>query len=362
MRKFRLILPLLCAAGSLLTAQAEVEWLATEHDFGAFQEDDGKVSCEFRFVNLGEEPVSVRAARAACGCTTPSFTKTPVEHGDTGVVKVTFNPSGRPGRFNKRVVMDIAGGIDIPRQQLEIKGVVIGSSNTLRSRYPVEKGSIKLRGDQLAFGTVLRGKAKSTFLEVYNAAADSLRPQFHNVPGYIRLTPASKDAIPPGEQMVYSVVLTPDASTPYGILADSLQMEVPGEGAVKIDLTAIVEEDFSRLTPREREDAPVAVLPDQRFDFGRLAPGSAPQTRVFEIANKGKNELLIHRVYTADPGVSVSVDRNKVKRGKTARVSVTVDPAMLPGDLLNARVLVIANDPENPQQVVRVVGEIVEQF
>lgn len=360
MSKLRILLPLLCAAAMALPARGAIEWLSTEHDFGAFHEDDGKVSCEFRFVNLGEEPVSVRAARASCGCTAPSFTKDAIAKGDTGVVKVTFNPTGRPGRFAKRVVMDIAGAYDIPRQQLLIKGVVIGSSNTLRSRYPVEKGSIKLKGDQLAFGTVLRGKAKSTFLEVYNAASDSLPLDFPSVPGYIRLTPASKGPIPPGEQMVYSVVLTPNASTPYGILTDSLQLEVPGEGKVNVDLTAIVEEDFSTLTPRQREEAPVASLPDQRLDFGRIPAGSAPQTRIFEITNKGKNELLIHRVYTADPGVEVALDRNKLKRGKSARVSVTVDPSRLPGDLLNARILVIANDPENPQQVVRVVGEIVE--
>ena len=67
----------------LSPSQAKVRWLQTTHDFGAFKEDDGKVTCEFSFVNTGDEPVTVRAARASCGCTTPSFTKTPIEPGDT---------------------------------------------------------------------------------------------------------------------------------------------------------------------------------------------------------------------------------------------------------------------------------------
>ena len=92
-----------------LSAAAKVEWLKTTHDFGAFKEDDGKVTCEFRFINRGQEAVTVRAARASCGCTTPSFTKTPIEPGDTGLVTVVFNPTGRPGRFSKTVTMDIAG-------------------------------------------------------------------------------------------------------------------------------------------------------------------------------------------------------------------------------------------------------------
>ena len=338
----------------LSPSQAKVRWLQTTHDFGAFKEDDGKVTCEFSFVNTGDEPVTVRAARASCGCTTPSFTKTPIEPGDTGLVKVAFNPTGRPGRFSKTVTMDIAGAGAGPRQTLVIKGVVIGSANTLRSRYPVEAGSMKLRTTAVPFGTVLKGKAKSAFVEVYNASASPIVPRWSNLPSYLRVA-SSADTVPAGEQVVYSLVLTPTETALYGILTDSLTLS-SGPDNVKIDITAILEEDFSRLTPGQRMKAPVIKIDRDRVDFGEFPADAAPITRSFTIENTGKGDLFLRRVYTIDPGVTVGTETDKIKKGKSAQVRVTVYPDQLPSPLLNARIQIIANDPENPITIVRAVG------
>ena len=341
-----------------LALPGQVRWLEASHDFGAFKEDDGKVTCHFRFVNTGKDAVSVRAARASCGCTAPSFTKTPVEPGDTGTITVRFNPTGRPGRFSKSVAIDLAGETDLPRQNLVIKGVVIGSSNTLRSRYPIEAGALKFRTTQIPFGSVTKGKAKSAFLEVYNSSEDSVSPQWERVPQCIRVASSDKGAIPPGEQAVYSMVLTPDATSLYGIFTDSLLLGLPGEVTVKIDVTAILEEDFSRLTPGQRQKAPVIDIEGDRVDFGVIDTGTEETSRNFTITNRGQSDLMLRRVYTIDPGVTVRVSTDKVKKGKTAIVTVTVKPGELPADILNARIQVIANDPDNPITIVRAVGEV----
>lgn len=338
--------------------QAGVRWVDTTHDFGAFKEDDGKVTCRFEFVNNGPEAVSIRAARASCGCTTPSFTKHAVEAGDTGVVTVTFNPTGRPGRFSKSVAIDMAGEGNLPRQTLVIKGVVIGSANTLRSRYPVEHGAVKLRTTQIPFGTVLKGRAKSAFLEVYNASEQPIAPRWEGVPEYIRIASSEEKAIPPGEQAVYSFVLTPGNTALYGILTDSVFLAVDNTAPLKVDLTAILEEDFSRLTEAERAKAPVVRTDGDRVDFGRFERDGGLVSRTFTISNDGKSDLLLRRVYTIDPGVTIKTSSNKIKKGKHATVTVTVDPAKLPGDILNARIQIIANDPEMPITIMRAVGEI----
>lgn len=342
---------ILAAAAS----HAAVKWLNTVNDFGAFKEDDGKVTCTFRFVNEGPDPVTIRAARASCGCTTPSFTKTPVEPGDTGEIRAAFNPIGRPGRFSKSITVDIAGAGAGPRQSLTVKGVVIGSSNTLRSRYPVEAGPLKLRTAQVPFGTVLKGKAKSAFVEVYNSSSEPVVPLWENTPRYIRIA-ASQDTIPPGEQVVYSLVLTPTETALYGILTDSINLSAPGSDPLRLDLTAILEEDFSTLTPGQRRNAPVLSLPLDRVNFDRFPADGGPQTRTMEISNTGKSDLLVRRIYTTDPGVEVSVSSDKIKKGKTAAVTVTVDPARLPAPMLNARIQLITNDPDNPIAIIRAVG------
>ena len=72
--------------------------------------------------------------RASCGCTSPSYTKQPVAPGETGTVTVTFNPAGRPGRFTKTLMVDLAGDDGTERKTLTINGVVIGSESTLMTR------------------------------------------------------------------------------------------------------------------------------------------------------------------------------------------------------------------------------------
>ena len=120
---------MLCA----LMAQAQVEWLNTEHNFGAFHEADGKAACTFRFVNHGNEAVAIIGARANCGCTSPQYPLDPVAPGDTAAISVAYDPAGRPGRFTKYVQVEISGQ---PRQRLAINGVVIGNASSIGSQYP----------------------------------------------------------------------------------------------------------------------------------------------------------------------------------------------------------------------------------
>ena len=42
---------------------------------------------------------------ASCGCTTPTWTKEPIEPGKKGSVTVAYNPLGRPGVFTKTITV-----------------------------------------------------------------------------------------------------------------------------------------------------------------------------------------------------------------------------------------------------------------
>ena len=179
-------------------------------------------------------------------------------------------------------------------------------------------------------------------------------PRWSNLPSYLRVA-SSADTVPAGEQVVYSLVLTPTETALYGILTDSLTLS-SGPDNVKIDITAILEEDFSRLTPGQRMKAPVIKIDRDRVDFGEFPADAAPITRSFTIENTGKGDLFLRRVYTIDPGVTVEAETDKIKKGKSAQVRVTVYPDQLPSPLLNARIQIIANDPENPITIVRAVG------
>ncbi len=88
----------MCAAADDAVANG-VEWLGTSHDFGAFDESMGVVETEFRFVNRGDEPVVILAARANCGCTTPRYRRDAVAARRYGFGGGGVQPVGARGAF-----------------------------------------------------------------------------------------------------------------------------------------------------------------------------------------------------------------------------------------------------------------------
>lgn len=82
-----------------------ISWKVTEHDFGTFKEELGIQSAKFEFVNTGNETLYVTNVRASCGCTATDYSKEPIQPGGKGFVTATYNPAGRPGKFNKSITV-----------------------------------------------------------------------------------------------------------------------------------------------------------------------------------------------------------------------------------------------------------------
>ncbi|MCC8171924.1 MAG: DUF1573 domain-containing protein [Parabacteroides sp.] len=99
-----ILFTLLLAVGTASAQQkANISVENTVHDFGTIAENGGKVSHTFTIKNTGDAPLVITRVIASCGCTTPEWTKTPIEPGQTGEVKVTYNPARRPGPFAKTI-------------------------------------------------------------------------------------------------------------------------------------------------------------------------------------------------------------------------------------------------------------------
>jgi len=92
------------------------------HDFGEIPED-GSVTYEFSFTNVGVTPLIIEGAKASCGCTTPEWPQTPIEPNAEGKIKVSYNTKGRPGNFNKAIT--ITSNAVTPTKRIFIKGNVI---------------------------------------------------------------------------------------------------------------------------------------------------------------------------------------------------------------------------------------------
>jgi hypothetical protein len=136
--KFALIIPALASLFLMASVpnfstktNGENVWLATEgeitlnktiHDFGVVKQNGGNVSATFIITNNTKAPVILTNVVASCGCTTPQWTKEPIEPGKTGEVIATYNPKGRPGPFDKSITILTTGNPE--RLIARIKGTV----------------------------------------------------------------------------------------------------------------------------------------------------------------------------------------------------------------------------------------------
>ena len=86
-------------------AQAVITFEKNTHNFGSFTEDREMIY-EFVFTNTGDKPLVINQAFSSCGCTVPTFTETPVQPGEKGVIKVRYNGKGTfGGPFKKPVTV-----------------------------------------------------------------------------------------------------------------------------------------------------------------------------------------------------------------------------------------------------------------
>ena len=122
MKKLLLIGFMLVAGFTVAKAQqAEFKFDKEVHDFGKIKEGT-LATFDFKFVNVGDEPLIITNVTAPCGCTVPKWTKEPVKKGETGIVTVSYNSAGRPVPFNKNVT--ITSNSKTPQKVLYIKGEV----------------------------------------------------------------------------------------------------------------------------------------------------------------------------------------------------------------------------------------------
>jgi len=122
MKKILLMAIMLLGSMTMMLAQkpAEIKFDKVTHNFGNFSDKEPVVSCVFSFTNVGEKPLVVNQAVASCGCTVPEYTKTPIQPGEKGEIKVTYNGTGKfAGHFKKSITIRTNGAVEMTRLYIE---------------------------------------------------------------------------------------------------------------------------------------------------------------------------------------------------------------------------------------------------
>ncbi len=322
----------------------EVEW-----DFGRIEEADGKVSHTFAYTNTATHPVSIERIYSSCGCTTGDYSRRPLKAGATEHFTVTFNPEGRPGRFDKRITIVYDQGRG--RTILRIKGVVKGRKRSDEDLYPYALGSgVRADTTYKAFGNVEQGTSKSMTIALVNTSDKGvvIEPLWEESSGLLELF--LPDTLAPKEVALATATYVLGEEEPrYGLLRDKIGIVIDGVRSKEvITTTAFGVDRFEKTTTLK----PQAVIEPSWYDFGAVATPSI-QHCVVSITNTGNAPLVVRNVTPREGTKIMLAEGTTIAPSQTVMVEVELEVPAGTYDTLFGGGIVVVNDPARPVRELR---------
>ena len=337
--------------------RAQIVFEPAAWDFGTIRETDGRVSHTFRGTNRGTKPVVLLDVVASCGCTVPEFSKRPLLPGEETFVKVTFDPAGRPGAFDKEL-----GVYSSERRKiatLAIRGHVEPRPKSLEELYPVDAGGgLRLGQTLCALSYLYPGAVKQASVGFANTSEKALllelRPRTES--GVVEARYPQR--IEPGERgEINFIARIPAAQPRYGTLRDVMEVRVDGRTDGTLLTVHAIGVD---APPKQGAPRPVSELSENILKFGTVKRGDAPLRRTFALRNAGTAPLVV-RAVEHDGRIATSLaPQTRIAPGERLEVAVTLDPARTEFGPANAFLVIVTNDPNRPMRRLRITA-IVEE-
>lgn len=325
----------------------------TTHDFGKINEADGRVTTVFEFTNEGMVPLVLTNVRASCGCTTPKWTREPIEPGQKGNITVTYNPNGRPGRFQKTVT--ITSNATEPTQRIYIKGEVIPKPAASTDQYPITMGVLKLKKKTHNFGSMTKGTKRTVVIEYANTTNTTIHVGCitDKADTFIKALATLKE-VKPGEKGELQFTVVSEECPIYGPLTSKVYVIVNGKeeftDAFAITLRADIKQDFSKMTVEQRQQAPILEVAPS-FNMGNVKVGKKLLSKL-TLSNIGTNPMTIHRIIANDTALKAIGPKAPIKSGKKADIKLEITSNKV--GHYSRVITVICDDPTQPVKNITV--------
>lgn len=341
---------MLCAV-TLWAQKPVIAFNEETFDFGEIQESAGPVTHRFEFTNKGNTPLVLHNVQSSCGCTTPSWPRTPIQPNGSSQIDVTFNPANRPGTFSKTIT--VSSNADRQTVSLRITGKVLEREKTMEDLYPTVFGKMRLADSYMPFTKITPGETKTAEIMVINPSEEAVTPEFLNVPSHVQIAciPAT---LAPGQKGIIQAVYDAAKKNDWGYVSDQVYVTFDGvrSYANRITLSATIQEDFSRMSETAKKNAPKLEFDSQSHDWGEISP-TEKQSHDFILKNNGEENLIIRKVKASCGCTAVTPAKTVLAKGEETTIHVEFNPSGKQGKQ-SKTITVITNDPEKSNVLLRI--------
>lgn len=313
---------------------------------------ESPVTVKFELTNKGNE-LNIDQVRVSCGCTTADYPRQTIHRGDPFTVTATYD-ARQLGHFEKEVAL-FCNSSTKPFY-LKMRGVVVEEANDFTGNFSYKVGGLMVDKNDVEFDDVNRGDYPVQLIHIRNNTPETVSPVIMHLPSYITAT-VSPTHIAPGKTGVASLKLDSRKLRDLGLTQTSVFLgKKPGEKVSldkEISVSAVLLPDFDNMSETQLANAPKINLSETTLDLGSFGDKSSKSGIIF-IENTGRSELDIRSMQMFTSGMSVKLNKSKLKPGEQAKLKITVNKKLLRSARSKPRVLMITNDPTQPKVVVKV--------
>jgi hypothetical protein len=337
-------------------SQSKMQLQETKHDFGVFKEEGGRQTFDFVLTNTGDAPLVITNVVPSCGCTTPEWTQSPVPPKGQGKVTAIYDPAGRPGPFEKTLVVHTNS---VPESViLTIKGEVVPREKTVEELFSFAVGPVRFESNHLAFTNVKKNDKRIRVMPLINTSDAPVKVEFDVLPPHLQLK-VSPETLKPGQKGLVEGSYDGTKNPGWGPVSDMVKVKI--NGVVQNELyyvSANLIEDFSKLTAADLESAPVFRLASTTVDLGKMEPATSKEAE-FKYKNEGKRDLNIRFVKATCGCTAVQQGGTVIGPGKEGSIKAVFSSGGYPPGKLTKAIYVYTDDPRNSEVVLFLNAEIV---
>lgn len=313
-------------------------------------------TAEFEVRNRGNRPVRIVDVRTSCGCTVVDYPKTEIPAEGKFTVRVTYDAQTL-GRYDK--IVDIyADGSERPLM-LRMRGRVVREIVDFGGKYDFLLGGIQSDCNDIEFDDVNRGELPQKKIHIRNTTGETVQPVVMHLPDYLSAE-VSPSKIAPGHDGIVTMTLNSKRLKDMGLTQTSVFLGAfPGDRVSRekeLSVSAVLLPKFDNLTASQLANAPRMSLSTTELDLGAFNGKKKLKGEII-IRNDGKTALNIKSLQMFTVGLQVSLNKQKLQPGESAKLKVTAEERLLKTARSKPRVLMITNDPNLPKVTIKIKTE-----
>lgn len=300
-------------------------------------------------LSVKENPVHITASLSA--------NKIKPAHRGYVVLKYDAARINTSGQRNDRVFLQT----NDPKQEVKMLFVTATlkpkpQEQTPQQRFPFQMGNLLLTRNSIVFSEILNSETRTDSVQIYNNSHFPINVEFQKPADHMKPS-LSSGVIKPHEFITLKVTYDAAKANRFGFVSGDriiLQTTDTIQPMKVVYISANIREDFSKLTPKQRENAPKAHFENTVFDFGTEKAGGNIQ-HSFVFSNNGKSDLILRDVKAGCGCTATKPDKTVLKPGESSKIDVNFNTRNRKGNQ-NNRITVITNDPDNSVIVLQVKG------